>query len=66
MDKGRIFRIVIGAGIILAGLITNGSWWVIGLFPLMTGVINRCPSFLGQSACAIEEPQKKSDTSKEQ
>ncbi len=56
MSSSRIIRIALGAGIIAAGLIMNGSWWVFGILPLTTGLINRCPSFMpfGQSACKIE------------
>lgn len=65
MDKGRIFRIAIGAVIIIAGLVLKGDWWIIGVFPLMAGVINRCPSFIpGQSSCKVEQKtdDKKIDT----
>jgi hypothetical protein len=47
----KIIRIVIGLVIIIWG-IAAGSWWgLIGLIPLITGVINWCPlySLLGLS-----------------
>ncbi|MFX0132754.1 MAG: YgaP-like transmembrane domain [Candidatus Hodarchaeota archaeon] len=67
MDTSRVFRIVIGAAIIIAGLIAESNWWILGVFPLIAGVINRCPSFLpGQSSCKVEQKpnDKKIDTEK--
>lgn len=41
----KIIRIVIGLVIIIWG-IAAGSWWgLIGLIPLITGVINWCPLY---------------------
>ena len=59
MSLSRVIRITVGAGIIIVGLILNSQWWAFGIFPLVTGLINRCPSFLpfGQSACKIEPPK---------
>ena len=56
-----MLKIVVGAGIMVAGLIYGSSWWALGVFPLMAGIINRCPSFLpGQSSCQVEQkPEKK-------
>ena len=67
MDSSRVLRIVIGAVIIIAGLIVKSDWWALGIFPLLTGIINRCPSFLpGQSSCKVEQKpsDKKIDTEK--
>ena len=60
MSLSRVIRIAIGAGIIIVGLILNSQWWTFGIFPLATGLINRCPTFLpfGQSACKIETPKE--------
>ena len=56
MDSGRVIKIVVGAGIMIAGLITKSEWWFFGVFPLLAGIINRCPSFLpGQSSCQVEQ-----------
>jgi hypothetical protein len=56
MGLDRMLRIGIGAGIILIGLVMQYSWWFFGIFPLMAGIINRCPSFMtyGSSSCSIE------------
>ena len=49
----KIIRIIIGAGLITAGVI-YGSWWgIIGLVPLVTGIIGWCPAYkvLGLNSC---------------
>ncbi|WP_301101925.1 DUF2892 domain-containing protein [Propionivibrio sp.] len=50
----RIFRFVVGLGLIgatLSGAI--GQWGWIGVVPLLTGVLGRCPAYLpfGMSTC---------------
>jgi hypothetical protein len=52
----RNIRIGLGVIIILAG-IAFGSWWgLIGLIPLITGLVNRCGLYLpfGISTCPAE------------
>lgn len=49
----RAIRIVVGLGIIAAG-IAYGSWWgAVGAVPLLTGLIGWCPpySLFGISTC---------------
>lgn len=59
MQTDRVIRIVIGAGLIIAGIILNSSIWIIGLFPLIAGIINRCPTIFSKgSSCSIDPPQK--------
>lgn len=42
----RNVRIVIGLGILLVGLLA-GSWWgLIGLIPLVTGLVRWCPIYV--------------------
>lgn len=51
----RVFRMIIGVIILLAGLIA-GSWWgLVGLFPLATGVVGFCPpyAFMGVDTTAV-------------
>ncbi len=58
----RVIRAVLGAAIILAGILA-GSWWgLIGLVPLATAVIGWCPAYLpfGLSTCrtrAVNTPR---------
>jgi len=55
MDTSRKVRIGIGAGIIIAGLISQSGWWIIGIFPLITGIFNACPG----GTCAVPSPKVK-------
>jgi hypothetical protein len=51
----RILRIVIGAGLLAAAATgAIGAWGWIGLLPLATGLISRCPAYplLGVNTCA--------------
>jgi hypothetical protein len=58
----RVLRIIIGISIIAAGIIFSSPWGLIGILPLLAGIINKCPSFIPgkYSACDIpaEETQK--------
>jgi hypothetical protein len=56
MDMSRKIRIGVGAAIMIAGLVSNAGWWLVGLFPLITGVLNMCPG----GTCAVPEPKSKS------
>lgn len=51
----------IAAGIVIIGLgIYYGSWWgIIGIVPIITGLIRYCPvsALLGVSTCAAEDPR---------
>jgi len=51
MDTNRKIRIGIGAGIIIAGLIYQAGWWIIGILPLIAGIFNACPG----GTCAVPE-----------
>ncbi len=60
----RVFRILLGIIIIIIGVI-YGSWWgLIGLIPLLTGLIGWCPMYLpfGIKTCKIKsDAGQKSD-----
>ena len=49
----RIVRIVIGAGMIAAGVFFQSWWGAIGILPIITGAIGWCPAYLplGISTC---------------
>ncbi len=42
----RNVRIVLGAVMIVAGLVFQGWWWFIGIVPLITGVLGTCPLYV--------------------
>ncbi len=54
----RIIRITIGSSIIIAGIIFSSPWGIVGVMPLLAGVINKCPSFLPAKYSACEIPVK--------
>ena len=58
----RVLRITIGTSIIIAGIIFSSPWGLIGVVPLLAGVINKCPSFMPgrYSACELPADEKKS------
>ncbi len=52
----RVFRIILGAILILGAVREGQSWMWFGLVPLVTGLINSCPlySLLGIKTCKSE------------
>jgi hypothetical protein len=60
----KIIRIVIGLAIILAGIITQSWWGVIGVVPLLTSFIGFCPLYTVfristcPTTCGTEKPVK--------
>lgn len=41
----RIIRILLGLGLLAAGWIAESWWGLIGLVPLLTGLVNWCPLY---------------------
>jgi len=54
----RIIRIILGVVIILAGVYFKSWWGVVGIVPIVTGLIRFCPAYIpfGFSTC---KPDKK-------
>lgn len=54
----RIIRIILGVVIILAGFYFKSWWGVVGIVPIVTGLIRFCPAYIpfGFSTC---KPDKK-------
>ena len=54
----RIIRIILGVVIILAGIYFKSWWGVVGILPIVTGLIRFCPAYVpfGFSTC---KPDKK-------
>ncbi|KHD06044.1 hypothetical protein PN36_30945 [Candidatus Thiomargarita nelsonii] len=50
----KIFRVIVGLGIIGAGVYFQNWWGAVGLVPLLTAIIGVCPAYLpfGLSTCA--------------
>ena len=56
----KVLRIVVGLGLLSLILILEGNarWWgLVGLVPLLTGLINFCPlyTFLGFNSAAAKD-----------
>ncbi len=64
MDIRRKIQIIIGTIILIAGLISGGSFWFIGLFPILAGIFNLCPTCTdcNDGSCDIEKKSKQSDS----
>ncbi|MHB1236841.1 MAG: YgaP family membrane protein [Gallionella sp.] len=57
----RIIRVLLGLALLGLVFFIDGSWrWLglIGLMPLITGLLGRCPGYrlLGLSTCALRKP----------
>ena len=54
----RIIRIILGVVIILAGIYFKSWWGVVGILPIVTGLVRFCPAYIpfGFSTC---KPEKK-------
>ena len=55
----QIVRIVIGVIVVLLGLYLRSWWGLIGLVPIITGLIRYCPvsHILGISTCDAKKKQ---------
>jgi hypothetical protein len=53
----KMFRIIAGVIIILAGVYFNSWWGAVGILPIVTGFIRWCPAYLpfGFSTCGSDE-----------
>lgn len=53
----KIFRYVVGVGIIAAGIYFKSWWGVIGIVPIVTATLGVCPAYLpfGISTCKTEK-----------
>lgn len=55
----QVIRIIIGVAIVLLGLYFKSWWGIIGLAPIITGLIGYCPAsdVLGISTCDVKNKQ---------
>jgi hypothetical protein len=49
----RIIRVLLGAGLIITGLVLQSWWGLVGIIPLATAGLSFCPlySIVGLSTC---------------
>ena len=51
----RVFRILLGAALIAAGIVTGIVWFYLGVIPLIAGLTNFCPLCIITKKCDIPE-----------
>ncbi len=53
----RVLRIIIGLLVLSAGLMFSSWWGLIGLVPLLTGIMKWCPAYcpLNISTCSTDK-----------
>lgn len=49
----RVFRIIIGLALIIAGVVTGIVWFYLGVIPLIAGIANFCPLCIITKKCEI-------------
>ena len=54
----RIFRIILGIALIIAGIITKINWFFLGVLPLIAGIANFCPLCIITKKCDLPEPKE--------
>jgi hypothetical protein len=67
VGKGdRYLRIVVGLAVIAAGFYWQTWWGAVGLLPLITGFMKRCPSYMpfGISSCKCDSDSEASSGTK--
>ena len=45
-NRDRLVRIIVGVAIVAVGAYLQNWWGLVGLVPLLTGVIRWCPAYL--------------------
>jgi hypothetical protein len=56
----RTLRIIVGVAIIATGFFLNSWWGLIGIVPILTGLIRVCPAYypLGINTCGTPPAKK--------
>jgi len=56
----RLLRLIVGAAIVVWGVYAENWWGLVGLVPLMTGLLNWCPVYLPFKLSTIKSGDNKS------
>ncbi len=51
----RVFRIIVGIALIIAGVATGIKWFYLGVIPLIAGLANFCPLCIISKKCDLPE-----------
>ena len=57
----RLLRIIVGAVIVVWGVYAESWWGLVGVVPLMTGMLNRCPVYLPFNLSTIKKGDNKQE-----
>ena len=57
----RLLRIIVGAVIVVWGVYAESWWGLVGLVPLMTGMLNWCPTYLPFNLSTIKKGDNKQE-----
>lgn len=60
-NTDKKIRVAVGAIVVLAGILTQSWWGLVGIVPLVTAVIGFCPLYplFGFSTCETEDVRSK-------
>jgi len=59
----RPIRIVLGLGLITAGVVTGINWFYLGVIPLIAGIANFCPLCIITKQCDLPESSESNNES---
>ena len=51
----RVFRIILGVALIIAGVTTGIIWFYLGIIPLIAGIVNFCPLCIITKKCDLPQ-----------
>ncbi len=57
----RLLRIIVGAVIVVWGVYAESWWGLVGVVPLMTGMLNWCPVYLPFKLSTIKRGDNKQE-----
>ena len=57
----RLLRIIVGAVIVVWGVYAESWWGLVGLGPLMTGLLNWCPTYIPLKLSTIKRSDNKQE-----
>jgi len=58
----RVFRIILGLGLIITGVITGIFWFYLGVIPLIAGAVNFCPLCIITKKCDLPNTESSNES----
>jgi len=59
----RVFRIILGTALIIAGVVTGIYWFYLGILPLIAGIANFCPLCIISKKCDLPQSSESNNES---